>query len=66
MQYKWKQRNLKNYFILFCLGLSLVKGRWSCFLVLDGMRLCENVLIFKKMNCKVFHRNDRQDMYDCM
>jgi hypothetical protein len=27
--------------ISFCLGLVLVKGRWSCFLVLDGMRLCE-------------------------
>lgn len=61
MQFKWKQRHLN---ILFCLGLSLQKGGGRVFLVLDGMRLCE-CFDFLKMNCKVFHRNDRRDMYDC-
>lgn len=40
MQFKWNQKNAK----MILLGCILDKGRWSCFLVLGGMRLC--VLIF--------------------
>lgn len=40
MQFKWNQKNAK----MILLGCILDKQRWSCFLVLGGMRLC--VLIF--------------------
>lgn len=55
MQFKWNQ---KKKFKDDLLGSILGKGRWSCFLVLDGMRLCE-CFDFFQMNCKIFHRNDR-------
>lgn len=36
-----KVKTFKDAFLLFCLGLSLVKGGGPLFLVLDGMRLCD-------------------------
>lgn len=51
---------------MILLGCILDKGRWSCFLVLGGMRLCVLIFFFFQMNCKIFHMNNRQDMYDCM
>lgn len=41
MQFKWNQKKNAKMILLGCI---LDKGRWSCFLVLGGMRLC--VLIF--------------------
>lgn len=40
MQFKWNQKKKKNSKMIL-LGSILGKGRWWCFLVLDGMRLCE-------------------------
>lgn len=65
MQFKWNQKKKISKMIL--LGSILGKGRWWCFLVLDGMRLCECFdffFFFFQMNCKIFHGNDRQDTYD--
>lgn len=40
MQFKWNQKK-KNSKVILLGSILDNKGRWSCFLVLDGMRLCE-------------------------
>lgn len=64
MQFKWNQKKKIFFSKMILLGSILGKGRWWCFLVLDGMRLCECLDFFFQMNCKIFHGNNRQDTYD--
>lgn len=55
MQFKWNQKKKKKKFKDDLLGSILGKGRWWCFLVLDGMRLCECFDFF------FFFSNELQD-----
>lgn len=64
MQLKWNQKKNSKMILL---GSILGKGRRWCFLVLDGMRLCECfdfIFLFSNELQDFFHGNDRHDTYD--